>query len=416
MKKRITKRIVDAARPSDRDFLIWDTDTKGFGLKVTPTGKRVYVMQRRVGGRVRRYTIGLHGSPWTPDLARDEALRLLGQIAQGKDPAEAKSEARRNISLAELCRVYLSEGCETKKPSSVEKDRSKIVRHIIPLLGSKAIRTLSRADIERFISDVAEGKTARDERTGFRGRAIVRGGKAAANRAVGTLSAVLGFAVNRGLLDHNPAIGVKRYRNGHRERFLSTPELARLGEALAKAEQRGENPFAVAAIRLLMLSGCRRNEVLALRWDWVDFERAALRLPDSKTGAKVVALGAPALELLHSIPRIDGSPYVFPSAKSDGHFVGLQRVWARIRGQAGLTDVRLHDLRHSFASVGAASGDSLYIIGKLLGHKQSVTTQRYAHLRDDPLRAAADRIAAQIDAAMNSDAPSDVVDLPNRTA
>ncbi len=165
-----------------------------------------------------------------------------------------------------------------------------------------------------------------------------------------------------------------------------------------------------------MMSGCRRNEVISLEWNWIDFERAALRLPDSKTGAKVVALGAPALELLNGLPRIEENPYVFPSSVGNGHFVGLQRVWARIREKAGLSDVRLHDLRHSFASVGAASGDSLYIIGKLLGHRQSVTTQRYAHLADDPLRAAADRIAAQIAAAMNGGDEAEITRLPSRSS
>ena len=414
MKAKITKRIVDAAQPGSRDTFIWDVDVRGFGLKVTPVGSRVYVLQRRVGGRMRRFTIGRHGSPWTPDMARDEAVRLLGQIAEGKDPADARAEAKRNISVSQLCDLYLAEGCETKKSSSVARDRSIVSRHIVPLLGRKPIQVLSRADIERFMANVAAGRTARDERTGFRGRAIVRGGKGAANRTVASLSAILSFAVNRGLLRHNPAMGVKRYKNGHKERFLSPAELARLGEALTQAERDGENPYAVAAIRLLMLSGCRRNEVLSLEWDWIDFERAALRLPDSKTGAKVVALGAPALELLQSLPRIDGNPHVIPSAVGNGHFVGLQKVWARIRARAGLSDVRLHDLRHSFASVGAASGDRLYVIGKLLGHKQSVTTQRYAHLADDPLRAAADRIAGQIAAAMRGEPRADVVELPNR--
>ena len=308
MKTKITKRTVDSTQPGNRDTFIWDVDVTGFGLKVTPKRNRFYVLQRRVGGRTRRYTIGKHGSPWTPDMARNEAIRLLGQIANGKDPAEAKAEAKRNISVAQLCDLYLSEGCETKKPSSVETDRSKIARHIVPLLGRKAIRAVSRADIERFMADVADGKTARDERTGFRGRAIVRGGKAAANRALATLSSIVSFAVNRGLLPHNPAMGVKRFKNGHRERFLSPAELARLGEALAQAERDGENPYAVAAVRLLMLSGCRRNEVLSLEWDWIDFERAALRLPDSKTGAKAVALGRPPMRFHVSGNRSISTP------------------------------------------------------------------------------------------------------------
>jgi integrase len=338
--------------------------------------------------------------------------------------------------------VYLAEGCATKKASTLAVDRGRIRRHIVPLLGGKQIRALARADVERFMLDVAAGKTACDEKTGFRGRAIVKGGEGTASKTTVLLGAILQFAVNRGLRPDNPARGVKKYRSQHRERFLSIKEIAKLGEVLSQAEAdfrtaeeragpgqprksgrkgesdppSGENPFAVAAIRLLMLTGCRKSEILSLCWDWIDFERAALRLPDSKTGAKVVALGAPALELLNGLPRIEENPYVFPSAVGNGHFVGLQKVWARVRERAGLSDVRLHDLRHSFASVGAAIGDSLYIIGKLLGHKQSVTTQRYAHLADDPLRAAADRIAGQIAAAMGGDASAEVVELPNRKA
>ena len=410
MKAKITKRTVDAAQPGERDIFIWDTETKGFGLKVTPAGSRVFVLQARFRGRVRRYTIGKHGSPWTPESARTEAIRLLGMLASRTDPAEAKAETEREITVAQLCDNYVAEGCDKKKPSTLKVERGLIKRHIKPLLGKRRLQSLSRGDIERFMADVAAGKTATDERTRKRGRAIVRGGKGTANRTTDLLAAMLTFAVHRDLRQDNPARGVKKYRLRQRQRFLSPKELAKLGEALAEAD--GENRFAVAAIRMLALSGCRKNEILSLRWAWVDFERAALQLPDSKTGAKVVPLGVPALELLQTMPRIDGNPHVFPSAVSDGHFVGLQKVWARIRVDAKIPDVRLHDLRHSFASVGAASGDSLYVIGKLLGHAQSRTTQRYAHLGDDPLRSAADRIAGKIAAAMKGDDGAEVVKLP----
>ena len=223
------------------------------------------------------------------------------------------------------------------------------------------------------------------------------------------LGAVLTFAINRGLADDNPIRGIKRFPERRFERYLSNAELARLGDALTAAQEAGENSSAVAAIRLLALTGCRKSEILSLRWEDVEGDR--LRLPDSKTGAKVVPLGAAAREVLASLEPIEDNPYVFPSPAGDGHFVGLQKVWARIREHAGLSDVRLHDLRHSFASVGAAAGDSIYIIGKLLGHRQSATTQRYAHLADDPLRAAADRISGTIAAAMSGTDGAEVVEL-----
>jgi integrase len=266
------------------------------------------------------------------------------------------------------------------------------------------------------MADIAAGKTATDEKTGPRGRARVRGGQGTANRTTALLSSMLAFAVARGFRPDNPARGIKKYRQRDHDRFLSPEELKTLGEALTLAEADGENPFAIGAIRLLLLTGCRKNEILSLRWAWVDFERASLRLPDSKTGAKTVPLAAPALELLRAMPRIEGNDHVFPSAKGGGYFVGLQKVWARIRDMANMPDVRLHDLRHSFASVGAASGDSLYIIGKLLGHAQSRTTQRYAHLADEPLRAAAERISGQIAAAIKGGDGAEVIELPKQKA
>jgi len=199
MQARGTKRVVDAAAPTGRDQFVWDTDVKGFGLKVTPIGRKVYLLQTRVGGRLRRYTIGTHGSPWTPDAARSEALRLLGLIHQGADPAEEQSVARADLTMSDLCRLYLAEGCEGKKPSTVAIDRSRVSRHIVPLLGKKRVREITRADVERFMADVAAGKTAVDERTRQRGRAIVTGGRGTATRTMGLLGAILQFAVGRGL-------------------------------------------------------------------------------------------------------------------------------------------------------------------------------------------------------------------------
>jgi integrase len=215
------------------------------------------------------------------------------------------------------------------------------------------------------------------------------------------LGAILQFAVNRGMRPDNPVRGVRRYPDQKQNRFLSAAELARLGDVLKGAEQ-DTNPSAIAAIRLLILTGCRKAEIVTMRWEYIDWEHACLRLPDSKTGAKVVHLGAPARALLEDLPRLKGNPYVLPGANPGDYFKGLQKVWVSLRARANLQDVRLHDLRHSFASVGAASGDSLLVIGALLGHKNAATTQRYAHLSNDPLRDAADKIARHIDALMNA--------------
>ncbi len=416
-KGRITKRAVDAAKPGERDTYLWDADLSGFGLKATPAGRKVYLVQYRLGGRkgrTRRVTIGRHGSPWTPESARNEAKRLLGEVGAGRDPAEERTQARGDLTIAELCDRYIAEGCATKKPSTVMSDKGRIECHIKPILGRRKVTSISRPDVTRFLQDVASGKAATDMKTES-GRARVKGGKGTATRTVGLLGGIFTFAVEIGLRPDNPVRGVKRFKDKKFERFLSPSELARLGDTLSTAQQDGENPFAVAAIRLLVLTGARKSEILTLKWEHVDTERGCLRLPDSKTGAKVIPLGAAALEALSEIPRIEGNPYVIPGRKGR-HFANIHYNWERIRKRAGLEDVRLHDLRHSFASVAVAGGSSLYLVGKVLGHEQASTTERYAHLTDDPLKAVADKTAGQIAAAMSGEQEAEVVELKKSPA
>lgn len=410
---KITKRSVDAVTPGTTDLYLWDSDLRGFGLKVTPAGSRIYLVQYRAGGRTRRVTIARHGVV-TPDEARRSARRLLGEVAAGGDPAEGIAATKRDVTVKELCAIYLDEGCATKKPSTMATDRGRITRHIVPLIGRKRVSTVTRRDIERFMADIVAGKTAADVKTGKHGRAIVRGGRGTATRTMGLLGAIFQFAVDGDLLEDNPVRGVKRYEDRSGARFLSPRELAALGRTLVDAEADGENPGAIAAIRLLALTGCRKTELLSLKWAHVDFEYGFLRLPDSKTGAKVVALGAAALEVLAGLPRIEGADFVFPAARGEGHYVGLPKVWCRVRERAGLDDVRLHDLRHSFAAVGANGGQSMLVIGELLGHRDKTTTARYAHLSNDPVRSAADRISREIAGAMRGDDGASVVPLSRR--
>ncbi len=412
MKTKITKRVVDDAKVGERDCFLWDTELKGFGLKVTPAGNRIYVVQYRTGGRgspTRRFTIGKHGAPWTPDKARTEAKRILGSIADGNDPQSVKAAERSAMTVNELCALYLNDGCETKKASTIATDKGRIKRHIKPLLGRKRVKDLTSNDIRRFMADVAKGKTAATIKTGEHGLARITGGKGTATRTVGLLGGILSFAVAEGVRSDNPARGVKRYPDKKGQRFLSVGEMAKLGEELNKSEK--TEPLAVPAIRLLILTGCRKTEILSLKWSEVDFEVGSLRLTDSKTGQKIVILGAPALQVLASLSRQEGSDYVFPAMKGDGHYVGLPKAWLRIRKRAGFENARIHDLRHSFASVGAGAGMGLQVVGKLLGHKDPKTTARYSHIADDPARAAADRIAGSIAAAMNSEAEAEIVDF-----
>jgi integrase len=410
----ITKTVVDRLKPG---AIAWDAEVTGFGVRCQRRFK-IFILKYRIFGQQRWISIGKHGAPWTVELARKEAKRLLGQVAAGVDPAEVRDLARADLTIAELCDLYLKEGCTTKKPSTVAIDRGRIERHIKPVLGKMRVHQVRKGDVEKLLREVAAGKTATDQKTGTYGRAIVKGGKGTANKAVTLLGAIGTFAVDRGLRPDNPAKGVKLYKSRSAERFLSADELSRLGEALSGAEKEGANPYAIAAIRLLALTGARKGEILSLHWQrdsngagYIDFNRSCLHLLDSKTGEKRVPLGAPALELLNRLPRIEGTPFVFPG-KTGGHYAGLQKVWNQIRRRAGLEDVRLHDLRHSYASTAVASGDSLYLVGKVLGHRKASTTSRYAHLSDDPLRDVADRTARQIAAAMASDeGAGEVVDL-----
>jgi integrase len=231
---------------------------------------------------------------------------------------------------------------------------------------------------------------------------MARGGKGVAAQCVALTSAIYAFAIERGLCAENPARGVKKAAVRKVERFLSEAEIARLAVALDAEVQASGNPYPTAAIKLLLLTGCRRGEVVDLCWDYVDFEHNCLRLPDSKTGAKIVYLNAPARALLQALPRLKNNPRVIPGIRAESASAAIDKAWPRVRQAANLADLRLHDLRHSFASVGAAGGLSLPIIGALLGHKHAATTARYAHLSADPLRAANEAVGERIAAALRT--------------
>ncbi len=403
----ITKRVVDSASGASTQTFIWDDAVRGFGLRITPAGIKSYVLQYRfVGGRggpSRRYTIGKHGSPWTAETARKEAERLLREVRAGRDPAMLKIAKRIAPTIDDLCDVYLAEGTVGKKASTLRVDKGRIERHIRPLLGRKRVEELTRGDVERFLLDVQEGKTAipRPENPEERKPgSLPKGGPGVGAQCVILLGTVLSFAVRRGMRYDNPAHGIKKPKPRKMERFLSVAEMGHLANALTEYESAGGNPHICAALRLLLLTGCRKGELLSLRWENVDFTRSSIFLPDSKTGRKVVYLSAPAVRVLSLIPRVDGNPYVIIGSIGGSYLVNIDKVWRHVREAAHLPDVRLHDLRHSFASVAVANGLSLPIIGALLGHKEASTTARYAHLSADPLRAANEIIASQIAVAM----------------
>ena len=359
---RITKRIVDGLKPDGRDFVKWDSELTGFGVRVRPSGAKSFVAVYRTGGRnspLRKVTIGAVGKIEI-EKAREAARKIVAGAELVQDHAAERAKARAELTVTELCALYLAEGCETKKASTLATDRGRIERHIKPLLGKKRVGEVTRADIERFMRDVAIGKTAADIKTNKFGRAIVEGGKGTATRTVGLLGGIFSFAVSRKLRADNPARGVKRYTDKKGETFLSPAELATLGDALATYEVKGANPAAVAIIRLLAFTGARKGEIAGLRWSEVDLESVVIYGWETpKTGAKVVPLGSPAIEILADTMPIEGSPFAFPAASGESHFQGVEKLWRKVRADAGFSTLRLHDLRHSFASVGLARGDAL---------------------------------------------------------
>ena len=402
---KLTKSAVDNANPKAADWFLWDTELKGFGLKVSKGGRKSYVCQyRTAGGRsgdYRRLTIGQHGSPWTVEMARSTARQTLGRAANGEDPALEKQDLKKRLSVAELCDQYLLHGCGTKKASTLATDKGRIERHIKPLLGRNKVQDVTRADVKKFLQDIAQGKSAADVRTGKRGRAIVRGGQGTATRTVGLLGGIFAYAVDCSMIEVNPVVGVKRFADKKGNRYLSQQELMALGEALRNAESENENPSALAILKLLVFTGARKGEIETLKWSEVDFASGYLKLADSKTGQKAIPLNAGALQVLGGQERLFGSEHVFPAYRGGRYYQGTPKVWSRIRSSAKLDDVRLHDLRHSFASIAVSGGASLPIIGSLLGHAHSATTQRYAHLSDDPLRAVSDAVGNKIAASLS---------------
>jgi integrase len=394
VKAKITKRLIDSvAPPAAGELKVWDTEVRGFVLRVRAGGSRRFVVEWKRDGRKRRYLIGEYGS-LTADQARELARVVVGRVAKGEDPAQERAEKRRSATVADLAKRYMEQhAVPKKKPASIGADERILRLHVLPTLGRRKVPAVGLGDIA-------------DLHHAMRDKPIQ------ANRMLALLSKMFSLAERWGLRQpgSNPCRGVDRFPEQRRERFLSAVELARLGAVLAEVES--TEPVIVLAIRLLLLSGARRDEVLTLRWEHVDLEGAALNLPDSKTGKKRIPLGPAPLELLSAAKRLEGNPFVIPGRRKGGRLVGLNRPWKRIRARAGVDGLRLHDLRHGFASIGAAAGLGLPILGAILGHRNQTTTARYAHLSDDPLRLAAGRISGEIAASLNGRPAAEVSHFP----
>ncbi len=405
---KLTKKAIDGLGPVSKDTIFWDEDLAHFGLRCRPSGKRVFVVQFRVGGgrggKLRRMTLGAYGV-MTLDQARAEAKKHLAKASLGEDPARVREEKRSVVTVNQLLETWTREGVVTNRRTGAPRSAHNIAgelgvveAHIRPLLGKMEVAKLTKADVEKARRAIATGATATTKVGRLRGRVRVVGGEGTATRTIRLLSSILSFAEDRGMIATNPARGVKLTPDRKLNRFLSPVEIRRLGAVLRAPQPTAGMETAVKIIELLMLTGARRQEISALKWTEVDFTFSVLRLEASKTGAKIVPLAGAALARLEAIRgEPDADPvWVFPNARGDGPYDGVGRAWDRLRAQADLDGVRLHDLRHTFASVGAGQGVGLTLIGGLLGHTQASTTQRYAHLADHPLRQAAEKIADDI--------------------
>jgi integrase len=444
---KLTRKSVDALKPADKDRYVWDTEVSGFGVKITPAGGKTYLFQYRdKARRTRRVTIGKHGSigpderPWIPENARQEAQQLAAAVVRGDDPAAARTADRQAPTFRTVADRYLSEHIDVKKKRSTAVEYRRLLEtRAVPVLGDMKLKDVQHRDVTRLHNSM-------------------RAAPYAANRLLAVLSSFFSWAARHDLYSGaNPARDVEKYPEDKRKRYLAPAELAAIGHVLQAHEE--TQPVPVLAARLLLLTGMRRSEVLGLTWAEVDMPGVMIRLQDSKTGAKEIPLTAPALETLAAAQKLreHQNPHVFPGQKPGSHLIGIHKVWYRWRAEAALrlwaddettaplvevatgetpqervasvqqrageqgvtlpqapVDVRLHDFRHSFASVGASGGDSLLILGSILGHASASTTARYAHLQDDPRRAAAERIASKVAAGLRSQ-PGEVVPL-NRGA
>jgi integrase len=416
---RITKRTVDALQSRWNEFTVWDNAVTGFGVRVRPTGVKSYVVVYRAGaGRgvpVRRYTIAAVGKI-TPERARTRAKIILGAVAHGHDPANQKTNERGMPTVAELADSFMSDHVTVKrKGRTAEFYRDILDRIVKPAVGTSKADKLTRAQVGRIHSSLAD--------TPFQ-----------ANRVLAVVSSMYAFAARAGIVPDgtNPARGIDKFKESRRERFLTVEELERLGSAIREGETTGIpwvvdetrvnakhipkakrstkiGPSAAAALRLLLFTGCRLREILHLRWEHVDVERGCLFLPDSKSGRKTIILNAPALAVLNGLERIGA--YVVPGVDPAQPRHDLKRPWDAVTKRAGVTGVRLHDLRHTYASFGAGGGLGLPIIGRLLGHSQPATTARYAHLDNDPLRRASEAIAGRIATALEGKKTASVTEL-----
>ena len=418
----LTKRLIETLEPSDKDYVIWDNKISGFGEKVTPKGRKAYLFKyRSEDGRQRKPSIGVHGNI-TCEQAREVAANWHAEIIKGNNPAEEKKKAKNSLTISQLCDRFIEEHASIrKKQGGLELDKTVIRLYVKPMLGSLKTATVSKADIQKF-------------------HLALKNKPAQANRILRLLSKMFNLAEDWELRpqNSNPVKNVERYKEDARERYLTPQELDSLGKALEESEQGDlESVHFISLVRLLLLTGARLREIMHAKWEWIDWDHGLLKLPDSKTGKKTIHLSPAVLNVLENTPRIDKNPFIIVGAREGQPLISPKKPWMRIKERAtllllkkddtygdlakqaktyqelcqlaeqhnlekpiGMTDVRLHDLRHTFASICVRQGMSLQMVSKLLGHAKASTSERYAHLAHDPISNAAAQVGEGISQAL----------------
>ena len=384
----ISRRTVEGLPAEEREAVFWDRELSGFGVRVYPSGAKVYLVQTRANGKSRRVTIGRHGLV-SAEQARRKAAAVIASIKAGEEPGRngVVSPSTTGPTLAGLAERYMREHVAVRcKPTTARAYRYALDTVLLPAFGSVPLGAIGRDQVAALHYRLHKTPSM-------------------ANRVVEMLSRLFYMAGAWGVAPEggNPCRFVKKYKDRSLERFLSEQEFRRLGRVLSELEAEGKvSASTVAALRLLMLTGCRRNEIPTLRWEDVDLDAGELRLRDAKTGARSVALSPAARKVLATLPRLPDNPWVIAGPRPGKHLSNLNGRWLVVRARAGLKDVRIHDLRHSFASRALALGESLTMIGKLLGHRKVQTTARYAHLARESVKTSAARVAESIAADMEN--------------